>query len=940
MKRIVSFILWAISYIGAMGVNPSPEQILKSLEQANTSYYNGDYQNALQLLKQALDNPESFISGGLKLLDKVNLNSMVGRCYVNISDYSNGLSYLLRADSLRTELKLLFDSEATMDAKQTALCYFNLGDIEKGDEWGNRYARLLQKTGGLFNLTNTAKAWLFLYRMHLINGNSERALVYAKKCLRDAFTDDDSFTELFNSEEDMVDFIYQVCFLMYSINDISNALELASNFEPIVALELPGSLYHLRFCNLLTTMNVNSPEVANKYLDKALDIVAEMEETGEFNNDMLSTINNLSWFMIDVNPEIALKTYEYFLHKCHNSGNERSIIYAIGLNGYANLKGFNSQETPEMFKEAFHILAGFDTSDITNIITIGLNWIISLSANEQNAAYIPSATIEVTKELNRRLIKAFNSLSEDKRNLYWQQISIWYQTIVPEIAYSCNTKEMWKLLYDCLLETRGILLSSSISLATVIKESDDSELKAIYAQFADISSNGDFSNLSEALEARLMTESKKYNDFMTPFMADSEKVAAQLKDKEIAIEFVKYDYNAFDNILDIESMYYEPDIRYLALVLDSSSSIPQAIELCSESRLSDGSLHNLYECIWSPLELKLDNVERIYFSPDGALFSLPVEYALMPDGSFIWERYDCHRLSSTRELVRHSLKKAKRDNKGMVLFGGMEYDMSVQDMILDADKYRDVTEEMAKERGKRGELHNTRPLPGSLLESKQIQHIAKKYLKNGNMVQLFKEKEATEVAFKSISGQRKNMIHIATHGFYNGPAPDDMADFNINSTEGTENAAVQAEIKMMRHSGLLFSGVDNVRFDEPIPDDVEDGILDSYEISTLDLHGTDLVTLSACQTGLGQVSGDGVFGLQRGFKKAGVDSIMMSLWNVDDNDTCLFMTEFYRNLLDPKSGSTGDKHTSLRKAQEAVMAHPEWKDEKFWAGFILLDALQ
>ena len=154
-----------------------------------------------------------------------------------------------------------------------------------------------------------------------------------------------------------------------------------------------------------------------------------------------------------------------------------------------------------------------------------------------------------------------------------------------------------------------------------------------------------------------------------------------------------------------------------------------------------------------------------------------------------------------------------------------------------------------------------------------------------------------------------------------------------------------------------------------LPDGVEDGILTAQEIASLDFNGLDLVVLSACQTGLGEITGDGVFGLQRGFKKAGAGTLLMSLWKVDDDATRLLMTRFYHNLLSGKG-----KYESLKETQRyvrdytvtvevkpdvrpaiSVAARKEarkrrqeekeyktvqkYRDPYYWAGFILLDAV-
>ena len=133
----------------------------------------------------------------------------------------------------------------------------------------------------------------------------------------------------------------------------------------------------------------------------------------------------------------------------------------------------------------------------------------------------------------------------------------------------------------------------------------------------------------------------------------------------------------------------------------------------------------------------------------------------------------------------------------------------------------------------------------------------------------------------------------------------------------------------MNYSGLLLSGCNNAE----IPQGVEDGILSAKEISYLDFRKTDLVVLSACETGLGKVSSEGVFGLQRGFKKTGVNTIVMSLWPVNDYATQLLMTDFYKNLASGMS-----KHDAFLSAQKFLRGK-SGVTPQHWAAFIMLDGI-
>ena len=146
---------------------------------------------------------------------------------------------------------------------------------------------------------------------------------------------------------------------------------------------------------------------------------------------------------------------------------------------------------------------------------------------------------------------------------------------------------------------------------------------------------------------------------------------------------------------------------------------------------------------------------------------------------------------------------------------------------------------------------------------------------------------------------------------------------------------ISTTIDPLERCGLLFAGANTAlsgRSDR-LPQGVDDGVLTAKELSVLDFRNTDIVVMSACETGLGDISGEGVFGLQRAFKMAGVQTIIMSLWKVDDNATQLLMTEFYRNWI--LSNGKLFKRAAFRKAQNTVRSR--YSNPVDWAGFIILD---
>jgi CHAT domain-containing protein len=186
---------------------------------------------------------------------------------------------------------------------------------------------------------------------------------------------------------------------------------------------------------------------------------------------------------------------------------------------------------------------------------------------------------------------------------------------------------------------------------------------------------------------------------------------------------------------------------------------------------------------------------------------------------------------------------------------------------------------------------------------------------------------ANEESFKNLSGQSPELLHIATHGFF-------LADEkSIRETGFMQmiNNQNNTYINPLLRSGLLFAGANRAWKNENVIPGIEDGILTSEEIAHLNLSKTNLVVLSACETGLGEVqNSEGVFGLQRAFKLAGVKTIIMSLWKVPDEQTYQLMQVFYKNWLAGKS-----KHEAFKIAQKAI--REKYPNPYYWAAFVMLD---
>jgi CHAT domain-containing protein len=204
-------------------------------------------------------------------------------------------------------------------------------------------------------------------------------------------------------------------------------------------------------------------------------------------------------------------------------------------------------------------------------------------------------------------------------------------------------------------------------------------------------------------------------------------------------------------------------------------------------------------------------------------------------------------------------------------------------------------------------------------------------LSNRNIPHSFYTEHAgNEESFKSLSGKQTGVIHLATHGFFLPDAENKAVDEIVRQLGGNKDKPFE---NPLLRSGLILSGANNQwRAKEYVLDEnIEDGILTADEISRLNLTKTKLVVLSACETGLGDVkNSEGVFGLQRAFKLAGVESLIMSLWKVPDEATAELMTTFYDEWLAGKN-----KQDAFKTAQQKVRGI--YKSPYYWAAFVMMD---
>lgn len=368
----------------------------------------------------------------------------------------------------------------------------------------------------------------------------------------------------------------------------------------------------------------------------------------------------------------------------------------------------------------------------------------------------------------------------------------------------------------------------------------------------------------------------------------------------------------FVHIADLDSLLGQHCERY---------TLNYAITAQTNTNVEKDKLYEdpaLPALVWTADLMKaMDGATHIYFAADGLLHQLAIEY-LLPDTA-----YQCHRLTSTRLLVKGH---KPLDTRKMLLFGGIDYGFPISPSEEGNDEQAYI---FLKSEGV--SISNLAGTQREIDSVAALRHSEEDLILSGN--------EATDSAFRATASLYP-IVLISTHGFFLG---ETLKDNDLRPTVSDNS---------LSNSGLAFAGsrfsLNDTTYDKSRPD----GILSAKELSTLTLDSTDLIVLSACQTGLGTITADGVYGVQRALKKAGVRAMIVSLWSVDDGATAILMRNFFRNL--NNAGKDPDVYEAFMNARKQLISseHPvfdagslsskkkaKYAAPRFSNAFILIDVL-
>jgi CHAT domain-containing protein/Tfp pilus assembly protein PilF len=493
-------------------------------------------------------------------------------------------------------------------------------------------------------------------------------------------------------------------------------------------------------------------------------------------------------------------------------------------------------------------------------------------------------------------------------------------------------------MFNYTIATKALLLSTSNKIKKRILTSGDAALIELYQEWRNrknqLAQVWQMSNADKAKaqidEAALETEvnalEKKLSATSELFASSNDKtkyswkdVQKALKPGEAVIEIIRFRTFNFE---------FTDTASYAAIIVSQSLPAPQIVILKDGNFLETrgitvykNSIKNTildtrsYDYFWKPIAEKLDGVKRVFVSPDGVYNEINLNSLYNTTSKkYLIEEIEIQQVTNTKDVLALPRRSVIRN---AVMVGFPDYKTHPIDRFQSATPDAPTVSDSVKRA-----FTNTAisPLPGTLTEVNAIAEIFK--AKNIE-TQTVTGVRANEGFLKKI--ESPSVLHIATHGFF-------LADVAKENEEGRGGflgfESVRVQANPLLRSGILLAGAEKT-FSGEKPS-AEDGVLSAYEAMTMNLDATQLVVLSACETGLGEVrNGEGVYGFQRALIIAGAEAVVMSLWKVNDEVTQELMTEFYRYWVEDRT----KRHAFLLAQNKIREKHPE---PYYWAPFIMI----
>lgn len=443
----------------------------------------------------------------------------------------------------------------------------------------------------------------------------------------------------------------------------------------------------------------------------------------------------------------------------------------------------------------------------------------------------------------------------------------------------------------------------------------------------------------ERLEIQLSNYSRPYTAYLKKAEANYLNVASRLPMHSALIEFIQV--RPFNFSADVKMKWSPPHYYAFVLFADHPADIrvadlgpTEAIDgMISSFKQAVGNIDTrqalrmageLYARLFSPLEREIGEIRDIFLSPDGNLNLIPFEVLRQPGGRFLVEDFQFNYLASGRDLLGFGGNPTPSQTS--VVMGNPDFNLGAEEKnkvlaALALNSEPSVVSSYSRD------LRNLRfgPLPGT---EDEIQMISRLLGKHDMM--LYSGKQALEEVLMQLDSPK--FLHLATHGFFLAAHQTAENPPGLSPSPGSPAERLAMENPFLR-SGLALAGANQFLEHQ----ERRTGILTAEKVLALKLRGTDMVVLSACETGIGEVKvGEGVFGLRRAFIQAGTKSLVMSMWSVPDMETYELMASFYKNITLKKMNRAQALRHAILKQIQVVKERYGNPNPFYWGAFVFL----
>lgn len=627
-------------------------------------------------------------------------------------------------------------------------------------------------------------------------------------------------------------------------------------------------------------------DTAKHFYLKALELLHTSEPSAMVENMKVALSISLGSIYIDSKPEDAVRIMEYSMEALNINDVQYSRLKVSLHTGLA--KAYDRLGDMERFEA--HFIEGIN---------------------------------ELIAEASRRM----PYLSKVNRETYWQEVqkSLWE---LLSMIDSDSPSAILTKAYESVLYAKGLLLSSEVALKKAIKEDIALEpIRSLYEETAeyeahkrlwgtstDDSADEYMNYFINSTKISIATEDVMRKHFNSLILGFSD-ITSSLDENDVVIDY--YDYPISRDKQYIAFIYRKGDLSPTIVKVCRDSEIKAEYEKATEKSAGIYEYNGTCACDLGTILFgriaeycKISPDERIHFIPSGAIHKINIE--VLPvcgeTDERLYERYSKFiRLTHARNLI--SLE-GDFELNDIQLYGGLEYDWDEEET---SGGSRGFTRSQSMDTA-------TPLLPWQYLPSSKIEvnDIADIWNANKNTTaKINTGKDGSTEHFFSMDGDAPSIIHLATHGFF-------------ETKQSVERLpALRGLHQPMDLTGIVMScGNEGWILGNP---GCHKGIIRASDISSMNLDRTKMVVLSACHSAEGVIHADGVFGLQRAFKKAGAGCIIMSLWEVSDEAGTFFMRVFYHELLSKRQ----NRHTAFRNAQKETRC--KYPDPLYWAGYIMID---